>query len=248
MLKKGGTPKKNEIIFTAPTGEEISNRKSLDQYLKSHPGGPPISEFDWGTGETPRRSARISERAKVTPPPQVETPKKRRRSSSSKKENKVPEETKEVNMEDAEKPEKENAEAGDEKVEEAPQGGDGKINEETKVENNKEKTEDDEKPNEEDIMEKVEQPQVEGERVDDGFCEKNRPQKINEDEEKEERNEPNAPEHKPESENKPELEIKDKVVLNGTEEQKESSGADAVSRKVEGEAVQNGNCGENVKA
>ncbi|KAI8021845.1 Methyl-CpG-binding domain-containing protein 10 [Camellia lanceoleosa] len=65
--KKAGTPKKNEIIFTAPTGEEIINRKQLEQYLKSHPGNPAISEFDWGTGETPRRSARISEKAKTAP-------------------------------------------------------------------------------------------------------------------------------------------------------------------------------------
>ncbi|KAI8024766.1 Methyl-CpG-binding domain-containing protein 10 [Camellia lanceoleosa] len=54
MPKKAGTPKNNEIIFTAPTGEEIINRKQLEQYLKSHPGNPAISEFDWGTSETPR--------------------------------------------------------------------------------------------------------------------------------------------------------------------------------------------------
>ncbi|MBA0777401.1 hypothetical protein Gotri_005421 [Gossypium trilobum] len=65
--KKGGTPKKNEIIFTAPSGEQISNKKQLEHYLKQHPGGPVISEFDWGTGETPRRSARISEKVKAMP-------------------------------------------------------------------------------------------------------------------------------------------------------------------------------------
>ncbi|KAL2340365.1 hypothetical protein Fmac_008305 [Flemingia macrophylla] len=84
--KKAGTPKKNEIVFTAPTGEEINNRKQLDQYLKAHPGGPAVSEFDWGTGETPRRSARISEKVKAAPPTESEPPKKRRRSSASKKE------------------------------------------------------------------------------------------------------------------------------------------------------------------
>ncbi|XP_027070977.1 methyl-CpG-binding domain-containing protein 10-like [Coffea eugenioides] len=110
MLKKGGTPKKNEIIFTAPTGEEITSRKQLDQYLKTHPGGPPISEFDWGTGETPRRSARISEKAKATPPPERETPKKRsRKSSASKKDDKEKEApegseaAQDVHMEEAEK-------------------------------------------------------------------------------------------------------------------------------------------------
>ncbi|KAK4369972.1 hypothetical protein RND71_009447 [Anisodus tanguticus] len=45
----GGTPKRNEIVFTAPTGEEITTRKGLQQYLKSHPGGPAITEFDRGT-------------------------------------------------------------------------------------------------------------------------------------------------------------------------------------------------------
>ncbi|XP_022751678.1 methyl-CpG-binding domain-containing protein 10-like [Durio zibethinus] len=90
MPKKGLTPKKNEIIFTAPTGEEISNRRQLEQYLKAHPGGPAVSEFDWGTGETPRRSARISEKVKAMPtPPESEPPKRRaRKSSASKKDNK----------------------------------------------------------------------------------------------------------------------------------------------------------------
>ncbi|KAK8581252.1 hypothetical protein V6N12_071483 [Hibiscus sabdariffa] len=85
--KKVGSPRKTEIMFIAPTGEEINNRKQLEQYLKSHPGNPPIEEFDWGTGETPRRSARISEKAKATPTPEKEPPKKRgRKSSSAKKE------------------------------------------------------------------------------------------------------------------------------------------------------------------
>lgn len=86
MPKKAGTPKKNEIIFTAPTGEEITNKKQLEQFLKLHPGGPKIFEFDWGTGETPRRSVRISVKAKATPPPlETEPPKKRSRKSSASK-------------------------------------------------------------------------------------------------------------------------------------------------------------------
>lgn len=112
MPKKGLTPKKNEIIFTSPTGEEINSKRHLEQYLKGHPGGPTVSEFDWGTGETPRRSARISEKAKATPPKELEPAKKRsRKSSASKKENKETEtipdetETKEVHMEEAEKTE-----------------------------------------------------------------------------------------------------------------------------------------------
>lgn len=108
--KQVGTPKKNEIIFTSPTGEEIVSKRQLEQYLKAHPGGPAVSEFDWGTGETPRRSARISEKVKASPPPESEAPKKRsRKSSASKKDNKEKEavsegaeETKEEHMQDAE--------------------------------------------------------------------------------------------------------------------------------------------------
>ncbi|XP_027904148.1 methyl-CpG-binding domain-containing protein 11-like isoform X1 [Vigna unguiculata] len=104
--KKAGTPKKNEIVFTAPTGEEINNRKQLEKYLKAHPGGPAVSEFDWGTGETPRRSARISEKAKATPPTESEPPKKRsKRTPASQKETsqeeKEEEDTKETEMQAA---------------------------------------------------------------------------------------------------------------------------------------------------
>ncbi|KAH0736712.1 hypothetical protein KY285_012419 [Solanum tuberosum] len=111
LPKKGGTPKKNDIVFTAPTGEEITTRKQLEQYLKSHPGGPPVAEFDWGTGETPRRSARITGKAKATQSPTESEPAKKRgrKSSASKKDSKdkgVPKETeaaKDDDMEEAEK-------------------------------------------------------------------------------------------------------------------------------------------------
>ncbi|XP_061992144.1 methyl-CpG-binding domain-containing protein 11-like [Rosa rugosa] len=114
--KQSGTPKKNEIIFTAPTGEEISNKKQLEQYLKAHPGGPLVSEFDWGTGETPRRSARISEKVKATPSPESDPPKKRsRKTSASKKDSKEKEaapqgteETKVSHVQDADKAVKDN--------------------------------------------------------------------------------------------------------------------------------------------
>ncbi|PKA50894.1 Methyl-CpG-binding domain-containing protein 11 [Apostasia shenzhenica] len=85
--KKGGTLKRNEIVFISPTGDEIKNRRQLDQYLRAHPGGPSSSEFDWGTGDTPRRSARISEKVKTTPTP-TEKSKKRTGSSGSRKANK----------------------------------------------------------------------------------------------------------------------------------------------------------------
>uniref|UniRef100_A0A803LH90 MBD domain-containing protein n=1 Tax=Chenopodium quinoa TaxID=63459 RepID=A0A803LH90_CHEQI len=118
--KRGGTPRKNEIVFTAPTGEEIHSQRQLQQYLKSHPGGPPASEFDWGTGETPRRSARISEKVKASPTtPESDTPKKRsRKSSASKMDSKdgeaTAEETKteEIQMDDAEKIEKKETDEG----------------------------------------------------------------------------------------------------------------------------------------
>lgn len=131
--KQGGTPKKNEIIFTSPTGEEVVSKRQLEQYLKAHPGGPAVSEFDWGTGETPRRSARISEKVKASPPPKSEPPKKRsRKSLDSKKDNEdkeaAPEgaeETKEVHTQDAERIEKANA---DTKTE-AARPKDGKVGE-----------------------------------------------------------------------------------------------------------------------
>ncbi|KAL6313517.1 hypothetical protein AAG906_005468 [Vitis piasezkii] len=119
FMPKKGTPRKNEIVFIAPTGEEINSRKQLEQYLKSHPGNLAISEFDWGTGETLRGSARISEKAKATPPAESEPPKKRGlKSSGSKKEGKETEATteekggkKEISMQDADVTEKANAES-----------------------------------------------------------------------------------------------------------------------------------------
>ncbi|GMI78109.1 hypothetical protein HRI_001480200 [Hibiscus trionum] len=133
--KKVGSPRKTEIMFIAPTGEEISTRRQLEQYLKSHPGNPPITEFDWGTGETPRRSTRISGKAKATPTPEKEPPKKRgRKSLSAKKEEKETEANhgkaegeKESEKEDAQDAEKETAEVEKEKdtsIETQVHGGD----------------------------------------------------------------------------------------------------------------------------
>ncbi|GMH04533.1 hypothetical protein Nepgr_006373 [Nepenthes gracilis] len=121
FLKKGGSPRKSEIIFTAPTGEEIGSRRQLEQYLKLHPGGPALSDFDWGTGETPRRSARISEKAKASPA-ESETPKKRtRKMSASKKISQDADATievtkaEDVQVEEAEKSETAAKESQDEK-------------------------------------------------------------------------------------------------------------------------------------
>ncbi|KAM5578761.1 methyl-CpG-binding domain-containing protein 11-like [Rosa sericea] len=116
LPKKGVTPRKNDVTFISPTGEEINNKKQLEQYLKSHPGNPALSEFDWSTGETPRRSSRISEKVKSTPPPENEPPKKRGRKSSGSKDNKVETTdaehgTNDTEMKDAEVAEKKDAEA-----------------------------------------------------------------------------------------------------------------------------------------
>lgn len=82
--KKSSTPQRNDIIFISPTGEEIKSKKQLDQYLKSHPGGPAASDFDWGTGDTPRRSARLSDKSKAIVEPTIQSPKKKRKRSSTK--------------------------------------------------------------------------------------------------------------------------------------------------------------------
>ncbi|XP_006362900.1 methyl-CpG-binding domain-containing protein 10-like [Solanum tuberosum] len=84
---KSSTPRRNDIIFVSPDGDEIKNKRQLDKYLKSHPGGPPASEFNWGTGDTPRRSTRLGGKSKATETPETDTPStKRQRKSSSKKE------------------------------------------------------------------------------------------------------------------------------------------------------------------
>jgi hypothetical protein len=75
---------KFEVIFVSPTGEEIKSKRQLTQYLKSHAGSPASSEFDWNTSDTPRRSARISEKVKATGSPEGEKTPKRERSSSKK--------------------------------------------------------------------------------------------------------------------------------------------------------------------
>uniref|UniRef100_A0A2N9HCZ8 MBD domain-containing protein n=1 Tax=Fagus sylvatica TaxID=28930 RepID=A0A2N9HCZ8_FAGSY len=83
--RKSGTPRRNEVVFVSPTGEEIKSKRQLDQYLKSHPGGPSISEFDWSTGGTPRRSTRISQKSKATESPESEPPEKKQNKTSSMK-------------------------------------------------------------------------------------------------------------------------------------------------------------------
>ncbi|EHA8588932.1 methyl-CpG-binding domain-containing protein 11 [Cocos nucifera] len=131
MPKKGGTPYRNEIVFISPTGEEVKNKRQLDVYLRSHPGNPASSEFDWGTGDTPRRSARISEKAKATETPEGEKPKKRERKSSSKKGGNKNKDSDGVNEAPATEQDATvgGTRACDEKMKEA-EGGEGKSKEE----------------------------------------------------------------------------------------------------------------------
>jgi hypothetical protein len=51
MLKKGGAQKKKDVVYVAPDGEEIRNKRQLEKYLKAHPGGPSVNDFDWSTGQ-----------------------------------------------------------------------------------------------------------------------------------------------------------------------------------------------------
>ncbi|CAA6658443.1 unnamed protein product [Spirodela intermedia] len=89
--KKGGSPRRNEIVFIAPTGEEIKNKRQLDAYLKSHPGAlPHPPSIGALVSDTPRRSARISERSKGAETPEEEPPKKRGRKSGTKKGEEAP--------------------------------------------------------------------------------------------------------------------------------------------------------------
>ncbi|KAB2012535.1 hypothetical protein ERO13_D09G085200v2 [Gossypium hirsutum] len=134
--KKVGSPRKTEVMFIAPTGEEINNRKQLEQYLKSHRGNPPITEFDWGTGETPRRSARISGKAKATPTPEKEPLKKRgRKSSSAKKEDEEAEAAPEKSEGEKES-EKEDTQATEKETTEGEKGKDVSVD--NQVENGSE--------------------------------------------------------------------------------------------------------------
>ncbi|PKA49061.1 Methyl-CpG-binding domain-containing protein 11 [Apostasia shenzhenica] len=88
--KKNGT-RKSKVVFIAPTGDEIINRKQLQQYLKSHLSQLPLHEFDWSTsGDAPRRSARIREKIKAvaSPEPQPKEKQARRSSTAPKSDNK----------------------------------------------------------------------------------------------------------------------------------------------------------------
>ncbi|KAL0908845.1 hypothetical protein M5K25_023356 [Dendrobium thyrsiflorum] len=108
FIPKDGAPKRNAVSFISPTGEEIKNRKHLDRFLRSHPGGPSPAEFDWGYGDTPRRSVRIREKVKASESLEDDQPNKRQRklNSSSKGKRKTNSEDTEEDIDEA--PESEN--------------------------------------------------------------------------------------------------------------------------------------------
>ncbi|KAH8935485.1 hypothetical protein BDL97_17G030300 [Sphagnum fallax] len=71
FMKKSGIQKKKDVSFLAPDGEELRNKRQLDKYLKNHPGSLTASDFDWRSGggspgETPRRSARLSSKGRLS--------------------------------------------------------------------------------------------------------------------------------------------------------------------------------------
>lgn len=264
--KKSGTPKKNEIIFTAPSGEEITGRRQLEQYLKAHPGGPAASEFDWGTGETPRRSARISEKAKAAPTPETESPKKRsRKLSAPKKENKEPEtapegaeKTKDTQMQEAGKIGKDDAEmeAGKEDVKgnqegnkDKPLDSDAKTEatptEEAKVEKDADKSEEAEEGKgsvDDDKVQGVdEQPQVEASEGRGSGEQDKAGTGMNDKSEAEGENKEKHNKSIPESEG----EIKDKAA-NGNKEKPNFT--DILNEKVQGEVTENGRSGSDANA
>jgi hypothetical protein len=41
------------VIFVAPDGEEVKNKRQLDKYIKSHPGTAIASDFDWSVPGLP---------------------------------------------------------------------------------------------------------------------------------------------------------------------------------------------------
>ncbi|KAK9947548.1 hypothetical protein M0R45_003167 [Rubus argutus] len=254
--KQSGTPKKNEIIFTAPTGEEISNKRQLEQYLKAHPGGPAVSEFDWGTGETPRRSARISEKVKATPSPESDPPKKRsRKSSGSKKDSKEKEvapqgteETKLSDVQDADRAvkdtdtEMEKADVKENKDEDKVKDADTKTEvappEEAKVENEAKVPKEAEERKR--TME-VDAGTNDGKEVDGSGA-----KEVTGDQGKADIAIANQDKHEGEGEEKEkhkESEIKEKEAAQGKSEEHKSSGVHEVGKKIEAELTENGGNG-----
>ncbi|KAM7502366.1 hypothetical protein LguiB_001270 [Lonicera macranthoides] len=129
---KKGSSRRKRIVFLSPTGEEITNKQQLSKYIRTHPECPSASEFDWGIGNTPRRSARL-QKSTAEEAPESESPGKRQKMASSKKEAKgkknifdVEDETTEENKEttgNKEAVNEETKESGDVPMEDAEDAG-----------------------------------------------------------------------------------------------------------------------------
>ncbi|CAH9089504.1 unnamed protein product [Cuscuta epithymum] len=117
----GKRKRKHEVMFTAPTGEELTSKTQLRQYLKSNPGGPELSDFHWGASETPRRSARISVKAKASPPssPERKRPTKRGRLSLTSKEDAQENEAEKTDIDSAAGDPEKDAEDKDDDIQES---------------------------------------------------------------------------------------------------------------------------------
>ncbi|KAJ7279867.1 hypothetical protein O6H91_01G167800 [Diphasiastrum complanatum] len=108
--KKGGTPKRRDVVFIAPSGEEIRSKAHLERYLKANPGGPQLTDFDWSTGGTPRRSERLSTKTrKSTDSTEADVPNKRSKKKTPAKDSQEHEET-EINPSENDTPVKESKE------------------------------------------------------------------------------------------------------------------------------------------
>ncbi|CAH9068620.1 unnamed protein product [Cuscuta europaea] len=117
----GKRKRKHEVMFTAPTGEELTSKTQLRQYLKSNPGGPKLSDFHWGASETPRRSARISVKAKASPPssPESKRPTKRGTLSSTSVEDAQENEAEKIEIDSAAGDPEKDAEDKDDDIQES---------------------------------------------------------------------------------------------------------------------------------
>ncbi|KAJ6747295.1 METHYL-CPG-BINDING DOMAIN-CONTAINING PROTEIN 11-LIKE [Salix koriyanagi] len=116
--RKVGPLRKVRLFSLHQLGKKSRAKDSWNSTSKHTLVGTAVSEFDWGSGETPRRSARISEKAKVTPVKESGPPKKRIKKSSASKESEDTETTLEGTEEAkevAEKTEKGNMEVEVEK-------------------------------------------------------------------------------------------------------------------------------------
>ncbi|CAK9228505.1 unnamed protein product [Sphagnum troendelagicum] len=64
--KIGGIPTGKDVSYITPDGEEISSKRQLQKHLKGHPGCPTGANFDWTSGESRRRSLRLSSRGRMS--------------------------------------------------------------------------------------------------------------------------------------------------------------------------------------